>query len=89
MKHLSRRAAPSPRRIVSLAPSATRILCELAERTGWSQLPAVRRRAVYVIRDEWLNTPAPILLRGAEAIASVLHPEIFGPPPRDHVRSLG
>jgi iron complex transport system substrate-binding protein len=42
----------------------------------WRDLPAVRNGRVTVIRDEWLNTPSPILLKGAQALLRVLHPEL-------------
>ena len=36
-----------------------------------------RPRRVYCIRDEYLNTPAPTLLRGLDALAFAIHPEMF------------
>ncbi|MDI3253678.1 MAG: ABC transporter substrate-binding protein [Bacillota bacterium] len=45
---------------------------------GWQDLKAVRQGRVYCIADEWLNTPAPVLKNGLRALASVLHPEVFG-----------
>lgn len=39
----------------------------------WQQVAAIRNRRVYVVRDEWLNTPAPVLLEGARALFRVLH----------------
>ena len=41
--------------------------------------PALCSR-VYCIRDEYLNTPAPTLLRGLDALAFAIHPELFGRP---------
>lgn len=57
----------------------------IVEQRGWQALRAVREGRVYCIRDEWLNTPAPTLLRGLRAIAQALHPEQFGSslPPGD------
>lgn len=52
----------------------------IVEQRGWQQLRAVQQGRVYCIRDEWLNTPAPTLLRGLAAIAQALHPEYFGSP---------
>ncbi len=51
---------------------------KLAERPGWEQIRAVRDGHVYCIADELLNTPAPTLVEGLHAIASALHPDIFG-----------
>jgi iron complex transport system substrate-binding protein len=44
---------------------------------GWQRTRAVRRGRVYCIGDEYLNTPAPTLLHGLEALASAIHPELF------------
>src|SRR5262249_36918723 len=38
----------------------------------WHGVSAVVNRRVFVIRDELLNTPAPILTRGAEELAGIL-----------------
>lgn len=43
----------------------------------WSATPAARAGRVYCIRDEYLNTPAPTLIHGLEALAAAIHPEIF------------
>jgi iron complex transport system substrate-binding protein len=43
----------------------------------WEKIPAVQNRRVYCIRDEYLNTPAPTLLRGLHALAAAIHPECF------------
>jgi iron complex transport system substrate-binding protein len=47
---------------------------------GWSQMRAVKAGRVYCIRDELLNTPAPTLIRGLEALAAAIHPESFPQP---------
>ena len=46
----------------------------------WEELAAVRAGFVYCIPDEWLNTPSPSLLRGLDAVAHCLHPEMFPRP---------
>jgi iron complex transport system substrate-binding protein len=48
----------------------------VAER-GWENTAAVRSGRVFCIRDEYLNTPAPTLLHGLDALAWAIHPEIF------------
>jgi len=48
----------------------------VAER-NWQGTRAARESRVYCIRDEHLNTPAPTLLHGLEALASAIHPELF------------
>lgn len=43
----------------------------------WQQTPAAQSGRVFCIPDEYLNTPAPTLLLGLEALAWAIHPEIF------------
>jgi iron complex transport system substrate-binding protein len=51
---------------------------KLAARPGWDRLSAVRNGRLYCIPDELLNTPAPTITDGLRAIASALHPDLFG-----------
>ncbi len=44
---------------------------------GWQQTAAALSGRVFCIRDEFLNTPAPTLLQGLEALAFAIHPELF------------
>jgi iron complex transport system substrate-binding protein len=39
---------------------------------AWKDLPAIRKRQVYVVRDELLNTPGPPLIAGAKQLSGVL-----------------
>lgn len=39
---------------------------------SWHNVPAVRHHRVYALPDEWLNTPAPILLKGARELSGLL-----------------
>ena len=39
----------------------------------WRGVAAIRNRRVFVLRDELLNTPAPVLILGAQALARVLN----------------
>jgi iron complex transport system substrate-binding protein len=48
------------------------------EKRQWRRLRAVQSGRVYCIPDELLNTPATNLLDGLQALASGIHPEIFG-----------
>lgn len=43
----------------------------------WEKTSAAQSRTVFCIRDEFLNTPAPTLLRGLQALAWAIHPEVF------------
>lgn len=42
------------------------------ENSKWQDVPAVRNRRVFVIRDELLNTPAPVLVAGARELLQVI-----------------
>lgn len=44
---------------------------------GWQKTSAAKSGRVFCIRDEYLNTPAPTLLSGLDALAFAIHPEIF------------
>lgn len=44
---------------------------------GWSETGAGKSGRVFCIRDEFLNTPAPTLLLGLDALAFAIHPELF------------
>lgn len=44
---------------------------------GWQSTSAAMNGRVYCIRDEFLNTPAPSLLQGLDALAFAIHPELF------------
>jgi iron complex transport system substrate-binding protein len=44
---------------------------------GWQGTRAARDSRVYCIPDEFLNTPAPTLLQGLDALACALQPETF------------
>ena len=50
-----------------------KIVCE----RNWQGTRAARTSRVYCIRDEYLNTPAPTLLRGLDALAFAIHPDQF------------
>jgi iron complex transport system substrate-binding protein len=43
----------------------------------WQGMRAAGASRIYCVRDEHLNTPAPTLLRGLEALAFAIHPELF------------
>jgi iron complex transport system substrate-binding protein len=40
---------------------------------AWADVPAIRKRRVFVVRDELLNTPGPPLVDGANELFRVLH----------------
>ncbi len=43
----------------------------------WQHTRAAINGRVFCIRDEFLNTPAPTLLQGLDALSFALHPELF------------
>jgi iron complex transport system substrate-binding protein len=45
---------------------------------GWQRTSAALSGCIFCIRDEFLNTPAPTLLQGLQALAFAIHPELFG-----------
>jgi len=47
---------------------------------NWQGTRAFLASRVFCIRDEYLNTPAPTLLQGLEALAFAIHPELFARP---------
>jgi iron complex transport system substrate-binding protein len=47
---------------------------------NWQDTFAAANGRVYCIRDEFLNTPAPTLLDGLDALAWAIHPELFPHP---------
>jgi iron complex transport system substrate-binding protein len=61
-------------------------LRKIVEARGWQNLQAVKARRVYCIPDEYLNTPAPTVVRGLEALAAAIHPEHF--PQADGLRCI-
>ena len=55
---------------------------KITRERGWAEMPAVKTNRVYCINDEFLNTPAPTLLRGLHALAAAIHPQRFPQPPQ-------
>jgi iron complex transport system substrate-binding protein len=44
---------------------------------AWKDVPAIRERRVFAVRDELLNTPGPPLVAGARELLGLLHPSGF------------
>ena len=49
----------------------------VGEREGWSTLTAVQQGNVLPFDDNLLARPGPRLIDGLEALAQVIHPEVF------------
>lgn len=64
--------------VLAWAATGSRARVEVVrKRPGWEKVSAVRENRIHVVRDETLNTPAPILLEGLQALAAAVHPESF------------
>jgi iron complex transport system substrate-binding protein len=50
---------------------------KLIRERRWDNMNAARTGRVYCIRDEFLNTPAPTLVQGLQALAAAIHPQDF------------
>jgi len=46
----------------------------VGKRPGWEKVIAVQENRIHVVRDETVNTPAPILLEGLKVLAALIHP---------------
>lgn len=44
---------------------------------GWEEMRAAKANRVYCIRDEYLNTPAPTLIKGLRTLVAAIHPHDF------------
>jgi iron complex transport system substrate-binding protein len=48
---------------------------------GWGELPAVREGNVWAIdATSYISRPGPRVVDGAEILARIIHPELFGAP---------
>lgn len=58
--------------ILAWAATGARALPQKAyDVKAWRDVPAIRNRRVFVVRDELLNTPAPVLLGGAAELEGI------------------
>ncbi len=70
--------ARQPEIIVSLmGMSHYATLEDFEKRTGWSSIPAVKDKKVYVMDANLLERPGPRLIDGLESLAKLIHPELF------------
>jgi iron complex transport system substrate-binding protein len=52
----------------------------LQEWSRWKSLPAVKQGRIYTVDSDVVDRPSPRIIDGLEAIARILHPEVFGHP---------
>jgi iron complex transport system substrate-binding protein len=72
--------APEVIIITSMARAA--IFDQVArEWAQWSELPAARKKQIYVIKSDFLHRPSPRMIAGLEQLAGLLHPQLFGKTP--------
>ncbi len=50
---------------------------QVAARTGWAALQAVKDNRIYTFDDDLVSRPGPRLVDGLETLAKLLHPELF------------
>jgi iron complex transport system substrate-binding protein len=53
-------------------------LAKIVDARGWAETTAARNSQIYCISDELLNTPAPTLIHGLQALAAAIHPKECG-----------
>ena len=64
--------------IILLGDAAYGITAEsVAARPGWDALAAVQNSQIYAIDDNLVSRPGPRLVDGLEALAALLHPEVY------------
>jgi len=51
---------------------------QVAQRAGWSTLAAVKANKIYAFDDDLISRPGPRMVDGLEALAKLLHPDVFG-----------
>jgi len=50
---------------------------DVAQRPGWDVISAVKHGAIYPIDDNLISRPGPRVVDGIEALARIIHPELF------------
>jgi iron complex transport system substrate-binding protein len=62
----------------SMGENLTGSFDSLASRDGWNSITAVKNNAMYLVNADALNQPGPRQVEALEAMAKMIHPEIFG-----------
>ncbi|HEX9906883.1 MAG TPA: cobalamin-binding protein [Thermoplasmata archaeon] len=63
--------------VYTTGPMSTTTAEAIASRTGWSSMTAVSEDAIYSVDDNLLSRYGPRIVEGLEALAEILHPELF------------
>ncbi len=53
---------------------------DIASRSGWSSINAVKNDKIYQIDDDIFSRPGPRLIDALEILSKIIHPELFGNP---------
>jgi iron complex transport system substrate-binding protein len=78
-KITDKQVADAQPEVIVLAWAATKNRSRTAQAykvSAWRDVPAIRNRQVHVLRDEWLNTPGPPLVRGARELHKIFHSRV-------------
>ena len=51
---------------------------DVSNRPGWSSINAIKNQKLYVVSADAINQPGPRQVDALEALATIIHPEIFG-----------
>lgn len=51
---------------------------DFKKRPGWDKITAVTKGAVYLLDENLFHRPGPRIIEGLEALAKILHPDLFG-----------
>jgi len=62
---------------------------KVQQRPGWNRLRAVREGRIYPINADLISRPGPRIVEGLEAMARIIHPELFPQQVRSPRRPLG
>jgi len=64
--------------VIILADAAYGVTVDsVLKRSGWENIDAVRNKQVYPINSDLTNRPGPRIVDGFEAVAQLIHPELF------------
>ena len=50
---------------------------QVATRAGWETLTAVKNNSIYAFNDDMASRPGPRMVDGLEALAKLIHPELY------------
>ncbi|MBS3919379.1 MAG: cobalamin-binding protein [Deltaproteobacteria bacterium] len=69
----------APEIIISSSMGRKRNYLNLVKKwQNWKTIPAVKRKAIYVVNSNLVDRPTPRIIEGLEAMVRMINPEIFG-----------